>query len=748
MKVENGILVSVNDSDVAEINKNKKIWDGITAIGDRAFHNCENLTNITIPDSVTEIKKGVFDGCTNLKNITIPNSVKVIGEYAFYNCESLTNITIPDSVTEIGIQAFDGCTNLKNITIPNSVKVIGDGAFYKCENLTKITIPNSVKVIGEDAFYKCESLTNIIIPDSVTEIKKGVFWRCTNLTNITIPNSVKVIGEYAFGDCKNLINITIPDSVTEIGIQAFDGCTNLKNITIPNSVKVIGEYAFYNCESLTNIIIPDSILSIGRNLYNGVNTIICNGKSLDLHCEVLRSMVSQGRIKKIFENITQKQINKIIKLIESNNSVDMAINLYDYCNLCSVLGAFEDKDKTIKLSGKEITVKDVAYTFLQGLQNRGELDFKSMHRNFQGLQFQGFNEEFLKFCLNKTNWNDVCQEPELLPRIYEWYLEREKIDLQEELSNDELPHTEENRYRLLVYKTMQNGVDKIKWLRPTVELFKKEFANKKFSGLTTARDHEIAQEIDKHNIYEQKHFDKAKEIDEEREAKGIENVLKTKVSQGRIASLDEYREKTQSLSNHILDTSKEILAQEKEDTSHIFTYEVLDKSDPVNFAIGCYTSCCARLYGAGAGAMRAMIIHPDIQPLAIKDFNGNIVSFGIIYVNREEGYAVVNDFEVNISYDESDSQRRSIYEKAVEGVEAFVKEYNIENSAKPIRKVTCGCSPNWTAINDYIRENPKSEILKAPNFDDYKYAGSGSWSGDWHKEQYVLWEEEEDEFSR
>ena len=47
-------------------------------------------------------------------------------------------------------------------------------------------------------------------------------------------------------------------------------------------------------------------------------------------------------------------------------------------------------------------------------------------------------------------------------------------------------------------------------------------------------------------------------------------------------------------------------------------------------------------------------------------------------------------------------------------------------------------SNNWDAINEFIKKNPKSEILKAPNFDDFKYAGSGSWSGDWHRQQYEI----------
>ena len=99
----------------------------------------------------------------------------------------------------------------------------------------------------------------------------------------------------------------------------------------------------------------------------------------------------------------------------------------------------------------------------------------------------------------------------------------------------------------------------------------------------------------------------------------------------------------------------------------------------------------------------------------IRDFDNNIISFGIIYVNRRKGYAVVNDFEVNKKY-ENLQQREAIYQKAMQGVNAFVKEYNQEHRFRPIKKVTCGISPNWSAINDFIRKNPQSEILKAPNF--------------------------------
>ena len=74
----------------------------------------------------------------------------------------------------------------------------------------------------------------------------------------------------------------------------------------------------------------------------------------------------------------------------------------------------------------------------------------------------------------------------------------------------------------------------------------------------------------------------------------------------------------------------------------------------------------------------------------------------------------------------------------MQGVTAFVKEYNQENPAKPIKKVTCGLSPSWGAIDEFLMKNPISDILKAPNFDDFQYTGWYTWPGDWHRLQYEI----------
>lgn len=118
----------------------------------------------------------------HLKHLAIPNGIKEIGEYAFGECNDLTNIVIPDSVTIIGNYAFYKCSSLTSVSLGNRVIIIGGRASKECTNLTNITIADSVTNIGYGAFSSCDNLTSITIPDSVTNIGDDVFKYCPKLT--------------------------------------------------------------------------------------------------------------------------------------------------------------------------------------------------------------------------------------------------------------------------------------------------------------------------------------------------------------------------------------------------------------------------------------------------------------------------------------------------------------------------------------------------------------------------------------
>ena len=759
MKVYNGILVKVDESDIKLLEKNpEKFWEDIKYIDNYAFGGCTNLSIIKIPDGVETIGDYAFNGCTNLTKIEIPNSVKSIGKYAFYGCTYLASIEILDGLETIGDYAFNGCANLTNIEMPDSVKTIGDYAFNECKglnslnipknlkqmgkwsfsgfsNLTNVKLPNCLTSIEDFAFENCINLTKIEIPYGVETIKDFAFNGCINLTNIEIPDSVKTIGDFVFDDCKKLISLNIPKNVSQMGKWSFSGFSDLTSVRLPNCVTSIEFFAFQNCPNLSNLEIPDSLKSIGKANFKGIKNVNIQGKNIsgDLLSSEVFDLIRNN------PNINLKQLNKIYHIAKDKGL--NANNIKDFISLCYNLGMLEDKSVTLSVNnnGKiiQVPICDMAFTFMQGLINRNEINLNELHIYLQDLKIQSFDKNFAKFVMNKNNWQDLKQNLKLVSRVYEWFNLRTNLDI--EANQDPfLPKTEENRYKILVYETSENGIDRLHWRVPTFELLLKEFAENRLVGINNLREKEIAEFISKYNIYSQKHFDKAKEIDKERIDKGVKDILTKHVYQDRIKSLDDYREKTKAVRERIISDASTILSEQLEDTSSVFTYSVLSKSSVENFAMGCMTSCCATLYGAGAGAMRAMIIHPDIQPLVIRNFDNEIVSFGIIYVNREEGYAVVNNFEVNKFYKGKDEQRKAIYDKAMEGVKAFVKEYNIENPNAPIKRVTCGCSPNWQAINDFIIKHPKSEILTAPDFDDFKYAGSGSWLGDWHEQQYEI----------
>jgi hypothetical protein len=91
---------------------------------------------------------------------TIPDSVTNIGETAFRNCANLTNIMIPARVTSIGEMAFAACTTLNTVTIPKTVTSIGNYAFCKCTKLTSVYFTGNAPNVHSEPF---SSTTNAII---------------------------------------------------------------------------------------------------------------------------------------------------------------------------------------------------------------------------------------------------------------------------------------------------------------------------------------------------------------------------------------------------------------------------------------------------------------------------------------------------------------------------------------------------------------------------------------------------------
>ena len=156
----------------------------VTAVGDKAFYVCSNVTAVHLPATITSI-----------------------GENAFYRCTKMADVNIPDGVVTIAYRAFDECKALTTVTIPSSVVSIGNMAFYQCIAMTQVNFNEGLQTIGTSAFADCKALTQVEFPVSVTSIGQNAFENCTGLTDVTF-NGATSIGLYAFAYDSAITSVT------------------------------------------------------------------------------------------------------------------------------------------------------------------------------------------------------------------------------------------------------------------------------------------------------------------------------------------------------------------------------------------------------------------------------------------------------------------------------------------------------------------------------------------------------------
>lgn len=182
--------------------------------------------------------------CVEITNVTISDGVTSIGDNAFHSCSALSMVTFMGGLTRIGSGAFAGCEALRDFDFPYSLETIGANAFSECNGLVDVSIPDSVQSIGSQAFSLCEGLQSVYLPPTLTIIPDGIFTDCTHLSNVDIPGSVTEIGANAFSKCTAFSLTGLPSSIKSIGAAAFANCGNIESLALPGTLESIGEAAF------------------------------------------------------------------------------------------------------------------------------------------------------------------------------------------------------------------------------------------------------------------------------------------------------------------------------------------------------------------------------------------------------------------------------------------------------------------------------------------------------------------------
>ena len=210
------------------------------SIGDRAFKDCEKLSNVSGMDYMINIGESAFEGtaikCSEIGTKATASSGN-IGPWAFYGCDNITDLTI-DRVSTIGADAFAFCSGMSSLTLGYGVSTIGARAFKGCDNLREIHIGENVSSITNAFSSTLNYLDEITVSEQNTFysgegnclIEKSSNTLILGTNSTVIPNTVKYITSNAFNGRTNLSTINIPASVTRIYNNAFDGCTNLREV--------------------------------------------------------------------------------------------------------------------------------------------------------------------------------------------------------------------------------------------------------------------------------------------------------------------------------------------------------------------------------------------------------------------------------------------------------------------------------------------------------------------------------------
>ena len=213
----------------------------------------ENSGINTINDAFTKRGSGTssydkYDDNYTLKTATL-NGITAIGENAFHNCMTLTTVTLSENVA-VGDAAFYLCFDLgynQSKIDFSKITSIGEEAFAYCESLTTVDLSNlsgdGSDTLGKNAFYSCDALTKVTLPENITHINDSVFNYCFELSSIDLSH-VTYIGEKAFGFCYPLREVNLENART-IRFNAFQECRNLTKINLGEGTKTFYDHAFY-----------------------------------------------------------------------------------------------------------------------------------------------------------------------------------------------------------------------------------------------------------------------------------------------------------------------------------------------------------------------------------------------------------------------------------------------------------------------------------------------------------------------
>ena len=121
-----------------------------TSSGEKLENGESNLKNYWKVNGVLSLPWSAY--AEQITKVVINEGIHDIGQMAFYELPNLTEVQLPESAVEIRGYAFKNCTALTTINL-EVVEFIREGAFYGCTALNEVNLAEGV-VVEDWAFSK------------------------------------------------------------------------------------------------------------------------------------------------------------------------------------------------------------------------------------------------------------------------------------------------------------------------------------------------------------------------------------------------------------------------------------------------------------------------------------------------------------------------------------------------------------------------------------------------------------------
>lgn len=242
------------------------IPESISIIGERAFSNCDNLTDVTAK-GITAVPKYAFSNCYCLDKVDMPKLERV-SAYAFQRAGALDGLPF-ENLTFIGNNAFSG-TNVVYLHLDNA-EYIGMGAFSSCNQLIEAYLP---KITSENSatyvFQNCRSIEKVMLGSEFDCLSGYMFWG-SGLVKADFFPDVLYSDPEAFGCCNSLAYVYMP-SLLETGEMMFEHSENLQTVIFPK-VKNIFTGTFWGCKNLTTVEFSDDLTKLDNDIFKDCDSL-------------------------------------------------------------------------------------------------------------------------------------------------------------------------------------------------------------------------------------------------------------------------------------------------------------------------------------------------------------------------------------------------------------------------------------------------------------------------------------------